>query len=89
MPICPVYFEEYLTENEYDEFKSKPSLIEQGFLWISNGRCDNLGGLIHLGLHRASHDVIHYTTKAALTAYYTIDTRIEESREKDKEEVEE
>lgn len=86
IPIYPVYYDEYLTENEHDEFEQKPSLIEQGFLWASNGKCDNLGGLIHLGLHRASHDVIHYTTKAALTAYYTIDARIEETREKAKNE---
>ena len=89
MPICPIYFDEYLAENESNEFNPNPSLIEQGILWVSNGRCDNLGDLIHLSLHRVSHDVIHYTSKAALTAYYTIDTRIEESREKDKEEVEE
>ena len=82
LPIYPIYFEENVAQNGYDLFESEPSLIGRGILWASKGKCDDLGDLIQLGLHRATHDVIHYTAKAALTAYYTIDYRIEESKER-------
>lgn len=87
--VYPMYMDENTAENIDLQTNEKHSWFEKGILWASNGKCTKLGELFQYGFNRASHEVIHYTAKAALTAYYTIDERIEETKERHQEEPEE
>ena len=73
-------YSDYDDASEYSE--EKPSLIDKGIVWLSDGRYNGFGHFINSALHRAKQDVMETTTKVAMTAYYKIDYEIEEAKER-------
>lgn len=75
-------FEDPHENEEDDDYEHRPSLIDKGIIWLSDGRYDSFGNLINSALHQAKKEVVKTTTKVAMTAYYKADYEIEEAKER-------
>lgn len=62
----------------YDE----PSLLSKGLLKMTDGKYESLGDMIQGGFQLAKEEINLAATDIAVTAYYRMDDRIEEARER-------
>ncbi len=66
---------------DFEAYQHNPSLISRGLLWLTDGRHDSFGSLIHTSLSTAKKEVSLAATDLALTAYNRADERFEEMKE--------
>ena len=71
-------------ENEYvddTEDEDELSLIEKGFLKITDGKYESIGSMIHEGIQLAKEEINLAAADFAMTAYYRAEDQIEEVKE--------
>lgn len=70
--------QEWVDEDDYENYEQHLSLIGRGISWLSQGRYTSISEVIGDGLHIAKHEVIDLSEQAVAIAYIKADEGINE-----------